>query len=679
MMHDQLDSINGIGPKKLLKYKRLDIYNIKDLLFHFPRTYIMVDGTKQIKDIVIDDHVSIVVQVMSQITSKKTSKGYFISRCLVTDNTGTLWITFFNNPYIRNKIKYGQKITVSGQVKKGVMGLELVNPDFNLSVSTHSKKIKIIPVYSVTEGITQKEMKDVQKKAQKYLTQVTDYIPEHIRKRMKLCGLEYALRNIHFPESIKALKVARYRLIFEEFLLLQLGLLRLKKDNKELLPSKPLVKNKGLDGFISKLPFNLTEAQQKVLNDVFTDLKSEKPMNRLIQGDVGSGKTIIAIISLYKCVINNCQGALMAPTEILAEQHFNVIKRLLEPYGVKICLLTGSLKNREKKELHNKIETGYFHIVIGTHAIIQSSVVFKDLALVITDEQHRFGVKQRGSLMQKGVSPHVLVMSATPIPRTLAMINYGDLDISIIDKLPKGRKKIITYAERISNKNLVYNLIREELSTGRQAYVVCPLVENSEVIEAQSVMEKTKELMSYFPEYKIGFIHGKMSSNEKEKTMLDFKNNNLNILISTTVIEVGIDVPNATIIIIENAERFGLAQLHQLRGRVGRGSSQSYCYLLHNANNKLANERMEIMKSTNDGFIISEKDLELRGPGDFFGVKQHGLLKLKIAEFFKHIKILNKVQNTVRQLLEEDLELKLDKYPLLNQKLKEVLKNIGSI
>lgn len=666
--------IKGLGPKKSSKFQKLNIVTVNDLLYYFPRDYIIQDDTKKINELRPNDMVSLDLKVSSPCMSKRTFKGLVITKFSVIDETGSMWITIFNRPFLSKKIELGQKVRISGKVTNGSMGIEFINPNIEFFDQINSQKNLIIPVYSTTEGLNQKDFLKAQKEAiENYCEEVIDYIPEEIRRVEKLCNINYALQNIHFPSSVKGLKLSRYRLIFEEFFLLQLALIKIKKDHTKESLGKILGSNEGIVDFISSLSFDLTRAQRNVLQEIVKDLESDKPMNRLIQGDVGSGKTIIAIIALYKCVINQCQGAFMAPTEILAEQHYFLLESLLNPIGVKVALLTGKLKKSKKEELLEDIKLGKYHIVVGTHALIQQDVIFKDLALVITDEQHRFGVRQRAVLTNKGNNPHVLVMSATPIPRTLALILYGDLDISIIDELPKGRKEIKTKAVSLSNKYKVYDHMKEQLNLGRQAYVVCPLVEESESIDAQSVLEKVDELKIFFSNYEIGILHGKMSSEEKEGIMRKFKNNEVHILVATTVIEVGIDVPNATIILIENAERFGLAQLHQLRGRVGRGLDQSYCFLLYKSKNKISEQRLKVMENTTNGFIISEKDLELRGPGDFFGVKQHGILEFKIANIFKHIKILKKAQTRIETILKTDPELTLEKHPKLKEEIRRKL------
>ena len=679
-LNSSIETLKGIGPKKSSKFNRLNIFTVNDILVYYPRDYIITDDTKKIRDLCNEDVVSLNVKVATPCVSKRTYKGLTISKFSVSDETGVIWVNMFNRPYLNKKIKLGDKIRISGKVSKGPAGVEFTNPNIEFMDGDREDKNLISPIYSTTEGLTQTDIIKVQKDViTNYVDDISEFIPDEIRIEEKLCNIKYALKNIHFPSSVKDLKLARYRLIFEEFFLLQLSLMKMKNSRLDEVKGIELKSNIGVDAFIESLPFRLTSSQTKVLEEAFRDMESDKPMNRLVQGDVGSGKTIVAIVALYKCFKNGCQGAFMAPTEILAEQHYRIIESLLKPLGINVALLTGKLKKSEKEKILEGIRDGNYQIVVGTHALIQQDVAFSNLALVITDEQHRFGVRQRAILSNKGNNPHVLVMSATPIPRTLALILYGDLDISIIDELPKGRKEIRTKAVSMQDKFKVYEHIRQQLDLGRQAYVVCPLVEESETIEAQSVVEKMDELKIYFPQYEIGILHGKMSSDEKDNIMHKFKNNEIHILVATTVIEVGIDVPNATIIYIENAERFGLAQLHQLRGRVGRGSEQSYCFLVYKSKNKISEQRLKIMEQTTNGFVISEKDLELRGPGDFFGVRQHGIMEFKIANVFKHIKILKKVQNRVEIILKSDPTLTLENYPGLCNVIKDKLIDFNGI
>ncbi|SES66395.1 ATP-dependent DNA helicase RecG [Natronincola peptidivorans] len=675
ILKKDIQYIKGVGPKRLSLLKKLKIYNVEDMIYHFPRDYDDRSISKKIIELKPGDKTTIYVVITGKCQTPFSRKGLNINKYLAKDDTGFITITFFNQPYIKNILKLNDELMINGKVKMGLQGLEIINPIYEIlkEKDCSSSLNSIVPIYPSTEGINQSYLIGIKKNVLSMTQNATlDYLPESILEKNKLCSLDFALKNIHFPSTVKELKIAKYRLVFDELLLLQLALIRIKKRviNEKKSPSLNI--NEGLSSFINSLPFELTKAQKIVLKEIMEDLEEGTPMNRLVQGDVGSGKTIVAIIALYKAFINGFQGALMAPTEILAEQHYVAIRQLLEPIGVRVGLLIGSIKKSNKQQLLQEIKVGKIDIVVGTHALIQETVCFRQLALVITDEQHRFGVRQRAILADKGDNPHILVMTATPIPRTLALILYGDLDISIIDELPPGRKKIKTYGLTTEEKERAYHFAKKELSLGRQVYVVCPLVEESEAIEAKAATEIKEELAAtYFCEYKVGLLHGKMSAKEKETVMKQFLSNEINILVSTTVIEVGVNVPNATIMIIENAERFGLAQLHQLRGRVGRGRFQSYCILIHNNKSKIAKERIKIMEETNDGFIISEKDLEVRGPGEFFGIRQHGLPDLKIANLFKHMKVLKRVQKQVEELLDEDPALCLEQYPALKGKLDE--------
>lgn len=674
ILKQDIQYVKGVGPKKAHILKRLNIYRIEDMIWHIPRDYEDRGNIKRIDSLRPGEKATFYGYIYGKADVSKPKKNLSLIKFKVKDETGYIEVVFFNKTYLKKVLSPGQRVMVNGEIKKSFKGFQVVNPIIDkVELDDNSKSQGIIPIYSSTEGLSQNEIISIQKSIIKLVNQsIEDYLPDKIIKKHRLCDIKFALENIHFPSSVQALKIAKYRLVFEEFLFLQLGLLKIKNGIVNTKQSTPLNSDEGIDEFIESLPFNLTKAQMNVLEEICKDLEKSTPMNRLVQGDVGSGKTIVATIALLKSVINGYQGAFMAPTEILAEQHYLSLTELLEPIGIKVGLLVGSLSRSEKNKLLNSVESGEINIVIGTHALIQEGVKFCNLALVITDEQHRFGVRQRAILASKGQNPHVLVMTATPIPRTLALILYGDLDISIIDQLPPGRKAIKTYSRTSNKREEIYNFVKKQLSEGRQAYVVCPLVEESEAIDAQSATEIAEELScNLLKEYRVGLLHGKMPSKEKEEIMSSFKNRNIDVLVSTTVIEVGVNVPNATIMVVENAERFGLAQLHQLRGRVGRGNYQSYCILINNSKSEISKERMGIMEKTTDGFIISEKDLELRGPGEFFGTRQHGLPELKVANLFKHISILKTAQKQIENIMEEDPELILYKYPLLKEKLEE--------
>ena len=667
-LNKEIQFVKGIGPKRAEKLHKLNIFTLKDLIYYFPRQYEDRSVIKKISQLENEDKVSI-KGIITKIDTYSPRKGMKITRIDLRDDTGYIKMSFFNQEYITKIFKSGDSVLVFGKVKFENNFKEFVPIEIEHYTNKPSSTCKIEPVYPLTYGLTNKELQGMIKSVlTKEEFRIKEYLPKYILEKYKLCGIDYAVRNIHFPSNKDALKVALYRLVFEEFLILQLGLFYFKSGVNEASGIEFEEKEK-LNDIIKSLPFNLTKAQNRALDEITKDMQSPKVMNRLVQGDVGSGKTVVALLALASAVLNGYQGALMAPTEILASQHYDSFKEILEVFNIKSELLVGSLTKKQKEKVLQKVKNQEIDILIGTHALIEDKVEFKNLGLVITDEQHRFGVRQRGRLSNKGNSPDILVMTATPIPRTLALILYGDLDISIIDELPPGRQPIETIAIEQKRREEAYeNLVRDEVEKGRQVYIVCPLVDESEKIEATAAVELVEELKrEFFSDLKVGLLHGKMRPAEKDAIMDDFKNKKLDILVSTTVIEVGVNVPNATLMIIENAERFGLAQLHQLRGRVGRGKHKSYCILIYNSKTEVCKERMAIMEETTDGFKISQKDLEIRGPGEFFGTRQHGLPELKVANIFKHIKILKQAQLEARYIIGQDRKLQLKE----NKKIKE--------
>ena len=667
-LNKEIQFVKGIGPKRAEKLHKLNIFTLKDLIYYFPRQYEDRSVIKKISQLENEDKVSI-KGIITKIDTYSPRKGMKITRIDLRDDTGYIKMSFFNQEYITKIFKSGDSVLVFGKVKFENNFKEFVPIEIEHYTNKPSSTCKIEPVYPLTYGLTNKELQGMIKSVlTKEEFRIKEYLPKYILEKYKLCGIDYAVRNIHFPSNKDALKVALYRLVFEEFLILQLGLFYFKSGVNEASGIEFEEKEK-LNDIIKSLPFNLTKAQNRALDEITKDMQSPKVMNRLVQGDVGSGKTVVALLALASAVLNGYQGALMAPTEILASQHYDSFKEILEAFNIKSELLVGSLTKKQKEKVLQKVKNQEIDILIGTHALIEDKVEFKNLGLVITDEQHRFGVRQRGRLSNKGNSPDILVMTATPIPRTLALILYGDLDISIIDELPPGRQPIETIAIEQKRREEAYeNLVRDEVEKGRQVYIVCPLVDESEKIEATAAVELVEELKrEFFSDLKVGLLHGKMRPAEKDAIMDDFKNKKLDILVSTTVIEVGVNVPNATLMIIENAERFGLAQLHQLRGRVGRGKHKSYCILIYNSKTEVCKERMAIMEETTDGFKISQKDLEIRGPGEFFGTRQHGLPELKVANIFKHIKILKQAQLEARYIIGQDTKLQF----VENKKLKE--------
>ena len=532
---------------------------------------------------------------------------------------------------------------------------------------------KIIPIYPLSAGISQNVIrKIIQNGTDEVYGNLEENIPEYIIKRYNLMGINDAIKNIHFPNNNAAFLKARYRLVFEELLGLQLALLRIREGNLEGKNGIQFSKDVKMSDVINELPFKLTRAQLRVLEEIDNNMESKKTMNRLLQGDVGSGKTVVSIISAYKAVKSGYQVAIMAPTAILADQHFKNFQNILNKFGIRCELLVSAITKKKKQEILERLGNGNIDILIGTHSLLEDNVVFKNLGLIVTDEQHRFGVKQRSKLNSKGTNPDVIVMSATPIPRTLALILYGDLDISIIDELPPNRKKIDTFAVTKELEDRLNGFVKKQIDQGRQAYIVCPLVEENEEMDLKSVIQLTEKYKNEtFRSYTVEYLHGKMKNKEKDEIMDKFKNGEIDILVSTTVIEVGVDVPNANIMVVENAERFGLAQLHQLRGRVGRGEYKSYCVLKYEGKGKTVRERMKVMCDTNDGFVISEKDLELRGSGDFFGTAQHGIPEMKIANLFQDMSVLKEVQKLANEIITEDPLMRKESNTKLNNLIKE--------
>lgn len=677
VLNENIQYIKGVGPKKAEKMSKLGIKTIKDALYYFPRQF--EDRSREKKIFQLEDSEKVTVKVrINNIVNLKANK-LTITRFEVSDETGKASLIFFNRAYLRNTFRVGDIVRVFGTVKiEGNSKVEMHNCEIEYEKTEKNTGI-IVPVYSLTYGVSNKDVMGVIRNVfENSDVRIKEYLPKELISKYSMCDINFAIKSMHFPIRKEDLKVAMFRLIFEEFLFMQLGLFSIKGGNSTVRGIEFEHRSK-LDEIEDSLPFRLTKAQKRALNEIIDDMKSPKVMNRLVQGDVGSGKTVVAQLALANAVLNGYQGAYMAPTEILAKQHYESFAEFFRDKDIKVEILTGSTRKKEGQEILERLSAGDIDILIGTHALIEDRVEFKKLGLVITDEQHRFGVRQRGKLNSKSENPDVMVMTATPIPRTLALILYGDLDISIIDELPPGRKAIETIAiEKNKRKKYYMSSVRSEIEKGRQAYIVCPLVEESEVLEVQSATEVYEELANeMFPDLRIGLLHGKMKAKEKDEIMEAFKKHELDILVSTTVIEVGVNVPNATLMIVENAERFGLSQLHQLRGRVGRGSEKSYCTLIYDSKTKVCKQRMDIMEETNDGFKISEKDLEIRGPGDFFGTRQHGLPELKVANLFKHMKILRMVQKEAREIYSKDPALELKENQGIKYKIEEMFKSIG--
>ncbi|WP_101773208.1 ATP-dependent DNA helicase RecG [Peptostreptococcus faecalis] len=654
LLNENIQYIKGVGPKKAEKMNKLNIYTIRDAIYYFPRQFEDRSKEKKIFQLVDTEKITVRVKI-DRITGNKFKK-INMTILYVSDDTGSAKLVFFNRNYIKNTFRVGDIVKVFGTVKiMDNSAIEMHNCEIEYDRVDKNTGI-ILPVYNLSKGISNKDIMGVIRNIfDSSDIKIPEYLPSKIITQYNLTDIEFAIRNMHFPTSKENLKIAMYRMIFEEFLFMQLGLFVIKGGIK-IVEGISFKKSEELSLIEQSIPFKLTRAQKKAYNEILEDMSSKKSMNRLVQGDVGSGKTVVAQLALANCALNGYQGAYMAPTEILAKQHYESFIEFFKDTKIKVKIITGSTTKKQADRILEELESGNIDIIIGTHALIQERVVFKNLGLVITDEQHRFGVKQRGKLSVKSSNPDVLVMSATPIPRTLALILYGDLDISIIDELPPGRKPIETIAIEKRKREDFYNKkVKEELSKGHQVYVVCPLVEESEVLDVLSVEEVYEQLKhEFFKDYRVGLLHGKMKASEKDEVMELFKQKEIDILVSTTVIEVGVNVPNATYMIVENAERFGLAQLHQLRGRVGRGSDKSYCTLIYDSKTEVTKQRMGIMEETNDGFKISEKDLEIRGPGDFFGTRQHGLPELRVANLFKHIKILRVAQKVAREIYADD-------------------------
>jgi len=677
-IHEHITGLQGVGPKKAKALEKLKIRTIEDFLSYYPREYQDLRHCKQIKDL-IDGEMALVRGKITLMV--RGGYGYGRKRnlkLLISDESGSIEVVFFNAAYLEKTLNKECVYEFYGRVSSRAGGLQMVHPDFN---RWHEDLPgEILPVYPLTQGISQNDLRKWQRQALAYVNEIVDYMPDDIIVRNRLCGLQYALENIHFPKEHRKIKEAAFRLVFDELFLLQLTLLSIKSRIQENNKGIAFSPEQRTDPFLETLPFQLTAAQRRVLAEVEKDMEAPRVMNRLIQGDVGSGKTVIAAAAAYKAVKCGFQAAMMAPTELLAQQHFDSLNGMFESFGMKVGLLTGSMKAQQRKAVLSELADGTVDFLIGTHALIQPGVDYTNVGLVITDEQHRFGVNQRSLLSQKGQNPDILVMTATPIPRTLAVILYGDLDHSAIDEMPAGRKPILTKVLSEKGREKAYEFIRGQIKEGRQAYIVAPLIEDSEhIIDVKSATQIYEETLSRFPELRVRLLHGGMKQSEKDLIMEEFYTGKADILVSTVVIEVGINVPNATVMLIENAERFGLAALHQLRGRVGRGVHQSYCLLISNSKSEIAKERAAVMEQTNDGFLIAEKDLKLRGPGEFFGVRQHGIPELRIADLSKHLRILETVRNEAADLLEKDPLLAGPKNGLLREKMSNLFENTDMI
>lgn len=668
-LNSDIKYIKGVGEKRAELFNKLGISCVRALIHFYPRKYQDWSDEKMVKDCENGENVCIKATLMTPVKEHMIRKGMTLFKCNFTDGETIIHVTIFNNKYLAKSLRQYNDYILYGKLEKTLTSANMSSPN----IEKAEQNIGIHPIYSATEKLSSKAIAKVMRTALDELPTLEETLNTEFRLQYKLVSLDFAIRQIHFPDNEENLEKARYRLIFEELLILQLGLLKLKGNKKA--ETKLTINKDYTDEFFSLLPFNPTNAQKKAIADCINDMNGKYAMNRLIQGDVGSGKTAVAAGVLYTAIKNGFQGALMAPTEILAIQHMETISKMLENTGITVDLLTGSTSAKEKREIKGRLINGETDLVIGTHTLIQNDVEFKHLGIVITDEQHRFGVHQRANLAMKGNEVHTLVMSATPIPRTLALMIYGDLDISILDELPAGRQTIRTDVVDSRYHKRIYEFIKKAIARGEQAYIVCPLVEEgeSDLKPAAQYAEMLSE--TAFKGYNMGLLHGKMKAKDKEKVMNAFSDGNIKILVSTTVIEVGVDVPNATIMVIENAERFGLSQLHQLRGRVGRGSSQSYCILVSDSKSETAQNRLAIMKDNSDGFKIADEDLKQRGPGDFFGNRQHGLPDLKIADMLADTEMLALCRQAADEILEKDCNLDLPENKALANAISDMFRN----
>lgn len=668
-INDSISVLKGVGPKKVEIFHDIGIKTIEDLALYFPKSYEDRRTVTPISELKAGSDFLI----QARLVNKRMGANRFNKKTPlvlnVSDDSGMLEVVFFNGYFLNKLFDIGKEYVFYGRVTENLDRLQIVHPEFTIAGSNDDVR-EIIPVYSLRQGLSQKEMRRMQRDIKVVYSSIKEWIPEDIVEKNKLASLDFAISNMHFPSNAKKVLQSRYRLVFDELFTLETGLMYMKSDDIDVTGISIDV-SKG-DEFISKLPFELTSGQRESWNEIKDDLQKPKKMNRLLQGDVGSGKTIIAEAAMLSAAASGFQSVIMAPTELLARQHFDTFVKDLSDHEISPVILISYMKASDKRMAMESISSGKAKVIIATHAVLEENIVFKNLGLVITDEQHRFGVNQRRKLSGKGEGVNILVMTATPIPRTIAAILYGDLDISQIRTMPKGRKGIHTYKCSQGERNRVFNFVEKEMKEGRQAYVVAPLIEDSESIDAKSANAIFDELQDRFDDFNIKLVHGAMKSADKDKIMQDFASGKVNLLVSTTVIEVGINVPNASVMVIENAERFGLAQLHQLRGRVGRGSDDAYCFLMCYTDSELANARMDIMTGSMSGFDIAEEDLKLRGPGEIFGTRQHGLPQLKISDLLRHRDVLEAAMNSARELIERDSKLEKPESVMVKQKVKKM-------
>lgn len=672
-MTDKITALSGVAAKRAVLYNKLGIETVGDLIEHFPKSYTDYSETVKIADAPINEQAVIKGFVTKKIPAARIRQGLVLYKVIVDDGSDTLTVVLYNNRFAYEALELDKEYRLFGRISGGFTRKEMNSPQVIAADETRL----IRPKYALTEGLSPQMVITNMTEALRCVSeQIEEFIPDDIRHKYELCTEEYALRNIHFPESAHAAEISRRRLGFDELLVMQcaMGLLRDRSREVTGCPMKPV----DIGEFERSLPFEMTGAQKRACGEIFKDMCGITPMNRLVQGDVGSGKTAVAAAACWIAYKNGCQSALMAPTEILARQHYATLKSFLEPLGINVGCLTGSMTQKQKNEIKAQLKNGDINVITGTHALISESTEFERLGLVITDEQHRFGVNQRKLFAMKGEKPHKLVMSATPIPRTLSLIIYGDLDISVINELPKGRQPVETYAVTGKLRSRALGFVKKELDAGRQGYIVCPMIDetdgNSELQAAKAYAEKIAagELKGYT----VGLLHGKMLPAEKDAVMADFKEGKIQLLVSTTVIEVGVDVPNATVIMIESSDRFGLSQLHQLRGRVGRGQYKSTCILLTDNATEETRARLKIMSSLHDGFAIAEEDLKMRGGGDFFGSRQSGLPPLKVADLYSDRQLLGDSSNAAKEILKNSPDL--SEYPVLKEKAELLLDENGS-
>ena len=666
---DSISVVKGIGEKTEKGLNKLGIYTVQDMLEHYPRAYDIYGRLMNINEIEEGEMALFVGYMYMNIETKKV-RHLTIASCRVKDATGSIGLTWFNMPYIKNTLKAGSYYIFRGKASRKNGMLVIEQPKILSKEEYYNKKDVLQPIYPLTNGVTNNLLSKTVKAILDDIDLTGDFLPSNIRKENDLVDYRFAVKQIHFPKDKEEMLRARKRIVFNEFFLFTLALTYMKEEKSKKIRKTPYDRGEITDALIESLPYELTNAQKRAWNEIMKDMCDGVIMNRLVQGDVGSGKTVLAALALAMNAENGYQGTLMVPTEVLAKQHFESLSKLYEPFNITCILLTGSMTAKEKRLAYEKIKNKEAMVVIGTHALIQEKVEYADLGLVITDEQHRFGVKQREVLSTKSENPHVLVMSATPIPRTLAIILYGDLDISIVDELPANRLPIKNCVVNTDYHSTAYRFIENQVQEGRQAYIICPMVEESETMEAENVIEYTQKVREALPPFiRTEYLHGKMKAKEKNDIMEQFAKNEIQVLVSTTVIEVGVNVPNATVMMIENAERFGLAQLHQLRGRVGRGDHQSYCILVSGSRSKETKKRLEILNTSNDGFYIAGEDLKLRGPGDLFGIRQSGEMEFKLGAIYNDAKVLKAANEAAKNMTMIEIQKLCDKSERLKHQL----------